>query len=501
MAKHREVRTASGPVRGRIEDGVAVFRGIPYAAAPVGPRRFQAPEPVAPWTDVLDAGKPAAICPQLPARLAALMGPIEAPQSEDCLTVTIWAPEDASGAAPVLVWLHGGGYSSGGGALPWYAGDRLARDQGVVVVGVNYRVGALGYLSHPNLAPGNMGLADQVMALRWIRENIGGFGGDAERITLMGQSGGAHSILCMLAMPKARSSVRRAVFLSTPFGMRPLSRPLADAAAEAFASQLGIDPQAPGAREQLQTAPVQRVLAAQLEVMKMTPRPAGDPTPAFGPAATPELPGGREYDDAVRLGAKEIDAILGVTADEMTPFYRQDPRVSALDAESLPHRAAELFGASWTGRIEDARRLQPGCSDLDAFCHAQNVNYFIDGLRDFASSVAASGHKAWIYQFDWRLEGSPLGACHCVELPFVFGTLEAFGQAPMLGGVDAAKAELSARVRGLLGAFVTGQAPAAPSVPAWAPYDPSEEPVLHLGDRVWLGHGLMDRPATAAAGR
>ncbi len=482
-----ETETSHGRLRGYLDQGLAVFRGVPYVAAPVGGLRFRRPEPLRAWNGVRDALQDGPICPQLPARLASVLGGIDAPQDEDCLTLTIWAPPPLDRPRPVLVWFHGGGYTSGAGSLPWYCGERLAREGDMVVVSVNSRVGALGYLYHPKLAPGNMGLFDQVAAVEWIRGSASAFGGDPNKITLMGQSGGAHSILCMLAMPATRRLVKRALLFSTPFGMRPIAASTATAVADALFAGLKIDPSKVDARERLQQAPVAEILKAQVPLMLRGPPVPGDPTPPFGPAAVDELPGRPAFDDAIFEGAANLDAVLGTTRDEMTPFYRLDPRLRDLQFESLPGLAEQLFGSSAAVRIRDGKRRCPGATALEVFSDAQNYHYFAEGTYRMAAAIAKGRRRAWVYRFDWSSPDAALSACHCVELPFVFGSLQAFAAAPMLGGVDAKREALSAVVRSAVERFVSNGDPNGESLPEWPPFTSAEAPVLYFDRMIGLG--------------
>ena len=185
-----------GPVFGRIEDGVASFRGIPLAETPVGPLRFRPPQLATASTGPLDATANGPSAPQTAPRAYAALGHIDLPQSEDCLNLTIWRPEKMAEAAPVIVWIHGGGFMSGSSVSPWYDGGALARRAGAVVVGINYRLGALGFPCYRSIITGNNAVLDQLLALQWVQANIAAFGGDPERVTVMGQSGGATTSRC-----------------------------------------------------------------------------------------------------------------------------------------------------------------------------------------------------------------------------------------------------------------------------------------------------------------
>ena len=202
------MRTEAGELRGASENGIAVFRGVPYAAPPgrraaVRSRRSRCRR----GSGVRDATKDGPIAPQGRSRLAHIMGDFERPQSEDCLTLNIWTPAADSKKRPVLVWIHGGAFASGAGSLPWYSGERFAANGDVVAVSINYRLGALGFLCLPGVSDGNLGLLDQVAALRFVRDNIAAFGGDPDNVTVVGQSAGAASIAILMTMPQAARPV------------------------------------------------------------------------------------------------------------------------------------------------------------------------------------------------------------------------------------------------------------------------------------------------------
>jgi para-nitrobenzyl esterase len=265
-------RTSLGDLRGAWHDGIAAFRGVPYAAPPVGERRFIAAQSVQGWSGLRDATRHGPIAPQLPSRLRVAMGDFERPHDEDCLTLTICTPAADAKARPVLVWLHGGAWISGAGSLDWYDGAHLARDGDVVVVGVNYRLGALGWLHRPGIVDVEPGTSDMIAALNWVRDHIAAFGGDPRCVTVMGQSAGATSIGRLLTLPEARPLFHRAIMQSGGFGRGAYTSEMATERADHYLHGLDIDPQSSDALARLRGVDVPRLLDAQSHLARSNAR-------------------------------------------------------------------------------------------------------------------------------------------------------------------------------------------------------------------------------------
>ena len=456
--------TPLGRVRGVHRDGLLRFTGIPYAQPPVGALRFAAPEPVTPWRDVLDATRPAVVARQGPSRLVAAVGDVTAAQSEDCLHVSVVTKATDGGRRPVLVWLHGG-YSSGGGALGWYDGATLVREGDVVVVGVNYRLGPLGYLRVEGAGDGDAGLRDMIEALRWVHDNIAAFGGDPDNVTVFGQSAGAHSTQLMLTMPAARSLFHRAILQSPPGGVPPLSTGEAEHNAALLHAALGYPAlPADALRARLRGEPVERLLAAARRVTRETA--------VFGGVAPPFLPvvdglgtpGAFVADAARGAVAAGIPVIIGTTRDEAWAMVAGTPAADA--TRDQVQRLIDTPGS--TDRRWWARRAAP--TAVDVLVDVVTERAFTAPAHAFARAVAAAGGEAWAYRLDWAPAGSPLGACHCLELPLVFGTADAWSRAPMTAGADPGRQEaLSALIRRSWLSFARCGDP-ADSLP-WPRYD------------------------------
>ncbi|UNO43524.1 carboxylesterase family protein [Streptomyces sp. MST-110588] len=463
------VETAAGRVRGRTDDldgvrsddpdgvrsddrvgdrsggPVTAFRGIPYARA----ERFAPPGPVKPWPGVREADAPGPAAPQLPSRLERAMGPFTAPQSEDCLSLNVWAPPGTGHA--VLVFLHGGGFSSGAAGLGWYDGAELAAQGGIVVVTAGYRLGALGYLRLPGVSEGNLGLLDQLAALHWVRENIAAFGGDPGKVTVAGQSAGAYSILALLSGTRARGLFRRAILQSTPAGMLPDTPEKAEATGELLLRELGLTPDRSA---QLLRAPVGDLLAAQAAVARRTARPLSA-VPPFQLVTDGALVAADPVRAAGEGAANGVQVLLGTTRDEAAAFFAADERVAALGQDDLDRVAHQWFG--------DTGRAAPrGRTTTEVVVQMATDQMFRDPAARLVRLLTERGAPPWRYRFDWSPPGSPYGACHCIELPFVLGDAAAWRDAPMLAG-GPPPGRLVAEVRRSWAGFVRDGTPGWPA--------------------------------------
>ncbi|WAL63476.1 carboxylesterase family protein [Amycolatopsis cynarae] len=435
------VLISSGQLRGeRTADGLTVFRGVPFARA----ARFAPPEPVAPWDGVFDATRHGPISPQPPYRAGAVMGEpgTGLVQSEDCLNLTVTTP-GTDGRRPVLVWIHGGAYTTGAGSLGFYDSAKLAREGDVVVVGVNYRLGALGYLRLDGVSPGNLGLLDQIAALRWVAAEIAAFGGDPRQVTVFGQSAGAHSIACLMAAPAARGLFHRAILQSPPLGLKPAGARTASRIARYFTAALRADPR---------TAPVEEILAAQQAAIVRAAGPGGlYSVPPFCPTAADPLPGPGRWLPSAAKAARDVDVIIGTTRDEMATFLTGKPGIVRLEALPVLRRGVEAVKKTTTHWVFERPSLR------------------------FADSLAEAGGRVFTYRFDWAAPDSVYGACHCVELPFLLGKETAWVGAPMLAGADWPEVEALGRLlrASWLSFARTGSPEAAVSWPPHTPGSPA----------------------------
>ncbi|WP_282692151.1 carboxylesterase family protein [Streptomyces sp. CC208A] len=468
-----EAALVAGRVRGvRVREGVAGFLGVPYARAPFGELRFRAPEPVEPWEGVRKATEFGPTAPKRPYAppLDALL-PDPAVDGDDCLNVNIWAPWGPSGPAagpdgagrPVMVWIHGGSLLHGSNAVPVYDGTAFARD-GVVLVSVNYRLGIEGFGVFPD-APADLGLRDQIAALRWVRENVAAFGGDPERVTVFGESAGAISIAALLASPLARGLFRRAVVQSGAPMAVPLGR--ARRTTEAVARRLGV----PATAEAFAAVDRERLLTAQTEVTAK-----GSPLTGGGHAFRIVVDGEvLPRDPAEALAAGEsagVDLLLGTTTEEYRLWFVPNGLVERLSPLMLRAALWRTRVPSRTARVYRANRPQarPG-EVLGALATDKLLRVPLNRIADARLRSGAAG-RTYLYEFGWPSPVLGLGACHALELGFVFDTLDT-PEAEAMTGPDAPR-DLAAAMHAAWVAF------AAEGDPGWRAWD-AERPVMAFG--------------------
>jgi para-nitrobenzyl esterase len=464
-----KTRTSLGEIQGEAEDGVVRFRTVPYAIPPVGALRFAPPLPPKPWAGCLDARWAGPIAPQPPSRLRMAMGEFEREQSEDCLTLAISTPAVDSKRRPVIVWLHGGAYLSGAGSLDWYDGGPLAKAGDVVVVGVNYRLGPLGFLQFPGLSDGMMGLHDMVAALRFVQDHIAAFGGDPDRVTLMGQSAGGGAIMRLLDLALTEGLFHRVIVQSGP----PRPGPKAAEATRRtrrFMQLLDIDPDAADAGELIRRAPVEALIAQQ-SVLARELAQFGSIEPAFPPCFDNYTPNFAEQ-LAQKIASRGIEMVIGTTTEEMNAFFVADPAMANPDKAAVAERFNVLTGSADT--METYRRHRPGGTLRELLGDVTTDYRFTLPSLDLAQRVNAIGGRAFVYVFNWSGPNSPWKACHCIELPFTLGTLPAWN-APMLEGLEQATYDgLSATMMAAWSAFARSGDPSLSDL-AWPSYGVGRE--------------------------
>jgi len=495
VAKHEEIvapvaHTALGDLRGIFKDGIAAFYGVPYAAPPIGDLRFAASAPVGPWRGLRDATQHGPVAPQLPSRLAAVVGDeLPSHQDENCLTLTIYTPAPDTKARPVIVWLHGGAWMAGSGSSDMYDGALLAREGDLVFVGVNYRLGVLGWLHRPGIIDVEPGISDMIIALAWVRDHIADFGGDPAQVTVMGQSAGATSIARLLMMPEARGLFLRVILQSSGLGRGFLTSAAAALIADQFLGLVDIDPDSGDALSRLRAIDVARLLRAQGELLRLNVRFAQS-APPFMPVI-PYTMSQTEMLAAIADGISESkdrrkDVLIGTTADEVHAHYSVSPLMKDPPADAV----VAAFGSEAKLAHYHARR--PGGTALDLLADLATEEIYFRPSLHLAEKIATQGSNIYVYIFDWAPPASPFKSCHCIELPFVFGTFGAWHKAPMLAGGDAAQmADLSTAMRHAWIRFARDGIPEHEGLPPWPQYDAIRRPTLRFGARI----GIVNDPA------
>lgn len=494
--KRPVVVTDSGPVGGVCVNQVAGFLGIPYAASPIGALRFAAPAKHPGWTAVLDASRPGPSVPQNPSRLRAVQGPNPVDGNEDgCLNLNVWTPAAALAdgrSRPVLVFIHGGGFSSGAGGWPWYHGNRLCALADIVVVTINYRVGVLGYLYLPEIGADNLGPQDQGAALHWIRDNIVAFGGDPHAITVGGQSAGAYSAVALAADPVTAGLFQRFLLQSPPLGVSQDPTAAAEAASE-YTRLLGVHTASdPGSA--LRALPVQQLLKAYSALIAEHVRPLGDwglpMVPVLGGAGMPRtwqqaMVAGAFDDKEYMAGSNETEstALWSMTGDTAVQKFTREDALCSL--RGLAPAADSYTRASDPEAIYNrySTRL-PGHTPGEVFTAITGDWTYRDAIVAIARQRATSGHPSYLYQFLRALRPDPegLGATHCAELPFLMGTFDASINVPMLGTVDDRDHALGRAFAGAVGEFVKTGSPNGPGLVDWPPYGSASPPLMMTFD-------------------
>ena len=482
-AQHPVVRLRDGMVRGRVESGVAAFLGIPYAAPPFGPNRMLPPRPVPAWTGERDATAFGPTVPKgdYPPQYQPLF-PEEVIPGEDCLNLNVWTPDAGAGGLPVLVWIHGGSFMNGSGSVGAYDGAAFARD-GVVCVTINYRLAAEGFLF---LGDGiaNLGLLDQLAALRWVQENIGAFGGDPGRVTVAGESAGAMSVTTLLSMPLAAGLFGQAIAQSGA-GAHTLTADEGRMVSGYLAEALGVAPD----RDSIRAVPLDKLVQAASDLVvevQTTPDPA-----RWGQLTLSLLPFAPTVDGSVLPAAPlaslsagqggNVPLLIGSNRDEARLFLVAAGTID-LVAEPTLTAVAGAYGLSGPG-LEIYRGTRPGASPGDLLAAVITDWFFrippirVAEARALAGAGAGAG-GTWMYRFDHPdpRDNHGFGACHATEIPFVFDTATRAELRPLIG--DAPSSVVADQAHRVWVDFITS------GDPGWARYDAERRTTGLLGETV-----------------
>lgn len=494
------VQTAAGKIRGTIQSGVHVFQGVPYGASTAGAGRFRPPDKPVPWAGVREVFDLGTKCPQLEMALAPAMQSIlegmrrTEPMGEDCLCLNVWSASLGSAhRRPVMVWLHGGGFTSGSGGSPIYDGAMLASRHDVVAVTVNHRLNVFGYLylaelgGEPFADSGNVGMLDIVAALEWVRDNIAEFGGDPGNVTIFGESGGGMKVTALMAMPSAQGLFHRAIVQSGPF-LKAIPRGRATQAAEAFLGKLGLKA---GQPDQLQSMPAEQLLEA-------LPAIPGGPL-ALAPVVDGRSLPGDPFDPAAPALSAHVPMLIGSNATEFT-FFEPPP--------------AELDDATFLARVKQRMRIDDAAahpligaykrthgSNIDAYLALESDRFMrVNSILQAERKAAQGAAPVYVYYFSWRtpvLDGS-LRCPHALEIPFVFDNADSWKG---LTGEGPDRYPLAAKMSSAWAAFAHSGNPSHAGLPAWPAYTGNQRSTMVFDNECTVADdpGREDRLAFLAA--
>jgi para-nitrobenzyl esterase len=480
------VDTASGKVRGVVCNGVHVYRGIPYGASTAGANRFMPPRKAEPWTGVRDAFQSGHASPQVSPAPGAIGAGLRgyAPQGEDCLVLNVFSTAVNDGRKrPVMMWIHGGGYTYGSGSSLGYDGANLSRAGDVVVVCINHRLAINGHLylggAGADFADsGNVGMLDIVASLQWVRDNIAQFGGDPANVTIFGQSGGGGKVSTLLAMPSAKGLFHKAI-VESGSTLKQMTRDEAQKTTDRVAAQLGLKPTQAA---ELQQVPLAKLLAAMGQGARFGPVVDGHALPRdpFDP-------------DAPDVSA-DVPMIIGTTETEGS--YFAPPELLSLDEAAVRARLKERLAGDGDRVYDLFRKNRPKATPSEIYF---TISAFPSNAHIQAERKAAQRRApAFLYQIRWRtpVEGGRRLSPHCIEIPFA---MQNHWQLPEMVGTGPELQPLADKVSGAWIAFARTGNPSHPGIPKWPAYNATERSTMHI-DNEWTLSNDPDRDERIALG-
>ncbi len=484
----RIVETKYGKVRGVSADGIYTFKGIHYGASPEGAMRFMPPSPPKPWTGVFDALQYGTMAPQnlstatgsdIRIAMGDIFGP--GPVGEDCLVLNVWTA-GLGGKRPVMVWLHGGGYTGGSDGAPTYDGTNLARKRDVVVVGINHRLNVFGYLYLGGMGgekyadSGNVGMLDCVLALGWVRDNIAHFGGDPGNVTIFGESGGGGKVSVLMAMPPAKGLFHKAI-VESGSTLRVSSREDADAAARKFLAKVNV---APDHVDDLQKVPMNDMLAA-LKAM------TGPNSIRLGPVVDGRSLARQPFDPDAPGQSANVPMLIGTNGTESTALLGiADASLFSLDESGMRAKLKSYLHITDDAQVNSLitvyRKSQPNATPADIYFAVTTDRMMrMNAITQAERKAAQRAAPAYMYIFDWRspVLGGKLRSPHGIELAFVFDNTD---KTTGMNGTGADLQPLADKVSSAWAAFARAGNPNANGLPHWPAYDTQSRATMIFND-------------------
>ena len=467
------VEIAQGKLAGMARDGVLRFNGIPFAKPPVGALRWQMPQAPEGWSGVRDAARFGNIAPQVASASGEVLGGTPGTRSEDCLYLNVQTPECDEARRAVMVWIHGGAFVTGAGSVGTYNGKFLVPRGDIVLVTINYRLGAFGFLNLRDASGGKLpgsgaeGLADQVMALRWVKDNIAAFGGDPNNVTIFGESAGGMSVGALLACPSARGLFHKAIPQSGASDIGYAREVSAKVGREVLNKLGDADPL---------TAPWETILEIQKDLLAMPRESGGMP---FGPTIDGTVLPRRAIELVAEGSSAGVPVMTGTTRDEWKLFTVAAQNIKTLDEPGLRRLTAKMVGE------EHVDALLSAYTTGSPFDRWNDINtdhtFFVPATRLLDAQSAHA--PVYGYRFDWAspMLGGALGSCHALELGFTFGTMRLKGAAPFFGSGEEAEAVSDAMMDAWI-AFAKWGNPSADDSTAWLRYDSKKRGTMIFGD-------------------
>jgi len=488
--------TTKGRIKGVQHNGFQSFLGIPYAAPPIGPLRFGEPQAASSWIGIKDAN---AYGPSELQETSIWPGMEVGKQSEDCLYLNVFTPNADSLKRPVMFWIHGGGFTYGSGSQEMFKGARLALRGDIVLVSMNYRLGIFGFLDLPGTAP-NAGLQDQIAALEWVHDNIFAFGGDPGNVTILGESAGGISATLLLAAPTARHLFHRVISQSGSISIYPNRLGPADNS-EILAREIGVEKLD---LEKLREIPARKLLKAQTKfIEKLQSQFSFLP---FRPVIDGRILTESPLDTIKRGAVKEKQLLTGSNKDELKAFNYDSPYATALENDLFLFSVRSMLrdlghDEAHAEAFIEIYRQEKGLTDGSRFDILMAINndcFF--RLPALLSAEAQAKHQpdTYVYLFTWESPSfdGMLGACHALEIPFVFGTYQTNGMTE-LAGTGKYVETLSNQMMDAWVAFARNGNPNHPEIPLWKGYDANNRSTMFFGKEVSLEYRPFDATRSA----